>query len=244
MEIIVVGTHEYEWALKIFARQFNKHWGKSPVTYWGDRPSTVELPPNFSYARVPAYVEGSWPWDHWYGNGLRSILEVIPDEQVILFLPDHWLYAHVNKHAVRNLAAYMRENLDVVRGNLTANICLSVYGKVVQVREGWRIVQVHPNDSNCGLFGGTAGAPALWNRAALLEVLEPGWSFHGTENLGTEKMVREWPRWRSVGVEAGPVRRAHGLSHHEPNIASFEGMDQEDMATCAAMLPEGWTWRG
>jgi len=237
MKIIVVGTHEYFWALRIFTRQFNRYWGFADVVHYGDV-ECADLPSNFKSKRVPCYSEGSWPWDHWYGNGLISILESLADEIVALFLPDHWLNAPADKLAVRELERYMLASPDVVRGNLTAGTCVAGRGEPVR----GRIVQVHPGDPHCGLYGGTAGSPALWNREALLEVLEPHWGFWEAESVGTEKMAREWPRWRSVGIEPGPVSRTHGLVHGRPCVASFEGMNERDIKACAEMLPKGWIW--
>jgi len=241
MKIIVVGTHEYFWALRIFTRQFNRYWKFANVVHYGDV-ECADLPPNFESRRVPCYAEGSWPWDHWYGNGLISILESIPDRTVALFLPDHWINAPVDKLAVRALDGYMLSHPDVVRGNLTAGTCLAGYGETVALRDACRIVQVHPGDPHCGLYGGTVGSPALWNRNALLEVLEPHWGLWDAEKVGTEKMARGWPRWRSVGIEPAPVSRTHGLVHGKPKVASFEGMSREDAEMCAKMLPEGWEW--
>lgn len=236
MDIVVVGTSEYFWALRIFARQFNSCFGNDAIVHYGD----IEcdgLPKNFTSRRVPCYSQGSWPWEHWYGNGLISILERLTEDLVMLFLPDHW-FASVDKGGIRELARYMSQNPDVMRGNLIAGTCLDGYGESV----GNGIVQVHPNNPHCGLFGGCAGSPALWNRKNLLEILEPGWSLWGVEKLGTEKMAKMWPKWRSVGIKPGPIIRAHGLSHSNPGVASFQGMSQEDAEACAKMLPGGWTW--
>lgn len=241
MEIIVLGTHEYFFALHIFARQYNAYFDTVPITHYGDI-ECKDLPGNFTSKRVPCFTEGAWPWEHWFGHGLISILDSLVDDLVLLFLPDHWLLESVDKKGIYQLAEYMKANPDVVRGNLTRGICLESYGESVQVRERYEIVQVHPNHPHCGLFGGMAGAPALWNRKNLKGLLESHWDLWQVEKLGTEKMARLWPQYRSVGIRPAPVLRAHGLSRLKPHVANFEGMNEKDIEACAKMLPGGWMW--
>lgn len=238
MDIIVVGTHEYEWAVKIFGVLFRKYFGPDPVTYWGDREPTLDV--GLPFRQVPAYREGIWDWGLWYSDGLRSILEALVDPLVMMFLPDQWLVAPVDKDAVRELASYMGEHGDVVRGNLTAGTCLDKYGGVIEARGGYEIVQVHPGNPHCSIMGGTAGIAALWNAANLASVLEGSWNLWDVEKKGTDKMAREWPRWRSVGIRPAPVHRAHALSQHRRGVVSLDGMSEEDRDIVRGMLPDGY----
>ena len=238
MDIIVVGTHEYEWAVRIFAILFAKYWGE-PVTYWGDREPASDL--GLPFRQVPAYTEGIWTWGLWYSDGLRSILETF-EGLVAMFLPDQWLAAPVDKGAVAVLASYMQEHGDVVRGNLTAGSCLDQYGGIVAERGGYEIVQVHPGNPHCSIMGGTAGLAALWNAANFASLLESGWNLWDVEKRGTDKMARLWPRWRSVGIRPAPVRRVHALGQQRRNVVNLEGMPEEDREIARGMLPAGWTW--
>lgn len=236
MEIIIVGTKKYFWALRAFANLFNKYWEPIPVTHFGDVECN-NLPKNFTSRRVPCYTEGVWPWEHWFGNGLKSILESLASDHVCIFLPDHWITQPVDKKGIRLLLYYMRDNNDVVRGNITADTCLDSQGDFV-----WgRIRQVGPLHPHCSFYGGTTFSPAIWNRKNLIDILEPHWDLWQCEKLGTEKMIREWPRWRSVGVVPGPVKRAHGLYHAQPKTARLESMKQEDKQIVRNYLPAGWS---
>ena len=207
------------------------------MTYWGDREPASDL--GLPFRQVPAYREGIWDWGLWYSDGLRSILEAFGG-LVAMFLPDQWLVAPVDKDAVGVLASYMGEHGDVVRGNLTAGTCLDLHGGIIEERGGHEIVQVHPGNPHCSIMGGTAGIAALWDAANFASVLESGWNLWDVEKRGTDRMAREWPRWRSVGIRPAPVRRAHALSQHRRGVVNLDGMSGEDRETVRGMLPDGY----
>jgi hypothetical protein len=232
MEIIVVGTHEYEWAVRIFGVLFERHWGET-VTYWGDREPSMDV--GLPFRQVPAYKQGIWTWGLWYSDGLKSILREVGGI-VAVFLPDHWPCAPVDKAAVLALAACMDD--DVVRGNLAVGTCLDLHGDVIEKRDGYEIVQMHPGNPHCSIMGGTAGGPALWNAGNFADVLESGWSLWGVEKKGTDKMAREWPRWRSIGIRPAPLHLANGLGRHRQNV-SLGGLSEEDRKTVRRLLPNG-----
>ena len=245
MDIIVVGTHEYQWALWPFAALFQKYWGDDPVTYVGDR-LEGPLPDNLEFVQVPAYGEGIWPWDEWFGNGLRSILENVGQDPVVaLFLPDHWLCAKVNKRKVQGLEAYVLRH-PTLRANLAAGTCLDQHGEVLRTWYGMEIVSVPPWDIHCGQSGGVTLAPALWDRELLLKLLEPSWSLWGAEKLGTEKFAREgtqgrqYPEVRSIGTRPAILKRAHGMYHAQPRTVFVEDLGEEDRETVRRYLAAGW----
>jgi hypothetical protein len=242
VEIVLVGTADYSWAVRVFARLFNEHFGKVPVTWYGDREADVGLPSNFRFKRVPAYAEGAWPWDHHFGNGLRSILGELADPTVLLFLPDHWLTRPVDKAGVRAMAGFMEESGRVLRGNLTAGTCLDQYGKVVRQVGRHDVVTVAPTDHHCSFGGGLSFCPSLWNRELLVSLLEPHWDLWACEKVGTEKFARTL--WRdgvvSAGVRPAPLHRCHGLSHAAPGAVNLTGLSGRDLEAVRGMVPEGW----
>ena len=245
MDIIVLGTHEYQWALWPFAALFQKYWGDQVVTYVGDR-LEGPLPENLEFVQVPAYSQGVWNWEHWFGNGLMSILENVGEDPVVaLFLPDHWLCAKVNKRKVQGLEAYVLRH-PTLRANLTAGTCLDQHGEVVRSWYGMEIVSVPPWDIHCGQSGGVTFAPALWDRELLLKLLERHWSLWGAEKLGTEKFAREgiqgrqYPEIRSVGTRPAILKRAHGMYHGQPRTVFLEDLSPEDQETVRRHLAAGW----
>jgi len=241
MHICVVGTHQYQWALWPFAGLFYKYWGPGTVTYCGDR-LEGELPDNLEFVQVPAYLMGEWPWESWFGNGLRSYLETVDDPIVALFLPDHWICDMVHDDLVLALHDYMLEHEDVVRGNLTAGTPLDQYGELLDTWEGIEIIGVSPTHPHASLNGGMTFCPSLWNREWLIKLLEPSWDLWQCETLGTRKVAEEG--LRAVGTRPPALRRVHGLSHRQPETVFLEGLRGEDWALVRRHLPEGWRAEG
>ena len=241
MDLIVVGTHEYQWALWPFATFFQKYWGDQVVTWVGDR-VLGPVPDNLEFVQVPAYKEGVWPWEHWFVNGLRSILENVGDSPIVaLFLPDHWICKKVNKRQALGLERYMLQH-PTLRGNLADDTCLNQHGEVLRKWYGMDIVSVAPDDPHCGFCGGITFAPALWDRKRLFDLLDPGWSLWQAEKVGTEKFAQSglYPEVRSVGTRPGILRRAHAMYHAQPRTAFLEGLCEEDRETVRRWLPAGW----
>lgn len=238
MDIIVIGTREYNWALKPFAYLFDKHWG-AHVVHWGDEDSG-HLP----FRQCPAYGK-EWPWDHWFGNGLRSILEVLESDVFCLLLPDHWISAPVDRAGVAAMAQYMLRDPTILRGNLTIDMGLATYGELE--RRWWDrdIMAVHPTQPQCGFLGAVTFCPALWNRELLMHIVEPHWTIWECEKLGTDQKVTPvWPEIRSVGIEPGPIRRTHSMGHGQEKTVSLEGLSLEDAKAVRAMMPGEWKVRG
>lgn len=242
MEIVLLGTHQYQWAVPIFAHLFEKHWGNDTILWYGDR-TEGPVPDNVEFRRVPCYTEGVWPWTPWFSNGLRSIFADLDGFTVALFLPDHWISKPVDLKAVEALRGYMDEKGTVVRGNLTAGTCLDGYGGHVATRGGYEIVSVRPDHPHCGLQGGMTFCPSLWNRALLRDLLEPHWNLWQTESEGTKRMIKFSLGLFAAGVKPGPVTRCHGLLHGQPRTVSLEGLNPEDAAAVRSMIPGDWRQR-
>ena len=241
MHIFVVGTHQYQWALWPFAALFERYWGPGTVTYCGDH-LVGDLPPNLEFVQVPAYKMGEWPWQHWFGNGLRSYLETVDDPIVALFLPDHWLKDPVDAELVMALHDYMLSHDDVVRGNLTAGTALEAHGKPVGKQAGIQIIGVPPTHPHASLDGGATFCPSLWNRELLVDLLEPDWSLWDCERLGTRKMAKEG--LRAVGTRPAALRRVPGLNRSQPRLVSLDGLRGEDWVLVRRHLPDGWRVEG
>jgi len=238
VDIIVIGTREYNWALELFSYLFDKYWG-ARVVHWGDQDSG-HLP----FRCVPAYTEGEWPWDHWFGAGLRSILEVLESDVFCLFLPDHWISAPVDRKGVAAMEQYMLRDPTILRGNLTADMGLATYGELEQRWWDRDIMTVHPMQPQCGFLGGFTFCPALWNRELMMDNIESHWTIWECEKLGTDQKVTPmWPKIRSVGVEPGPIHRVHGMYHAQEKVANLKELSPEDAAVVRSMVPGDWKVR-
>lgn len=233
---VVVGTHEYQWALRPFAHLFARYWGGDPLLYVGDR-LNGPLPDNVEFMQVPAYREGIWNWGDCFSNGLRSAFEVLGEPIIALFLPDHWIVADVDRAAVGAMVEFM-QGRKVLRGNLAANTSLDHYHRVLTNVDGVDIV-VCPDVHHCGLEAGTAMSPALWNREMLIRLLEPHWSLWDTEVLGSQKMQRHFKDWISMGTFPAAFGRINGLRRGRE--VYLDGLAQDDKAIVREMIPNGWT---
>jgi hypothetical protein len=235
---VLIATHEYEWAIHIFAALFARYWGGEQVVYFGDRQED-ELPANVEFRRVPAYAEGIWPWRWWFGNGLRSICEALEGQLMALFLPDHWLNRPVDTSIVARLADYMDHRPALVRANLTDD---QAWGRAELV-EFWRgvgVVEIKPWDIHHGLNGGLTFCPSLWRPELLARLIEPHWTLWECERLGTERVKVAYPNIQAVGSLPAALSRTHGLGQGRPNVACLAGLNDEDRAVVLDYLPEGW----
>lgn len=236
MEIVLIGTKDYNWLLPIFATLFEKYWGE-PILYIGDTPP-AKLPANVSFEQVPIYTEGVWPWDHWFGNGLHSICQKFKNEIIALFLLDHWLNKPVNLDGIKELATYMKQEKRIIRGNLTA-IGGWDSAKNIDHYNGLDIRYIPPWDTHNSFSGGITFCPSLWNTNLLDNLIEPHWTLWECEKLGTERMKQNANIY-TVGVYPALLNRTHGMYHSNRKVLSIAGLSEDDRAIVYKHLPDGY----
>lgn len=232
-------TKDYEWLVPPFLYLFEKYWGREPLLVSTDRPLSVDLPAWCDWMQVPAYTEGIWPWQFWWGNGMRSILAEIDEPVVALFLPDYWITEPV-KSGVDTLAEYMLRCGNIIRANLQDDTCLIVYGKFRESFKELEIITATPGCVHCGLQAGTSMGAALWDQKKLFDLLEPHWSPWALEVIGSEKMWRIHPDWVSVGTNPALVQRANVLSKSEPRNLDLRLLADEDYREVQKWVPPGY----
>lgn len=233
---VLIATHNHEWVVRIFAALFVKYWGDEKVIYFGDT-HEGELPENLEFRQVPAYSEGVWPWQHWFGNGLKSICKAMEGQTLALFLADHWLIERVDLEVVARLADYMAHRPGIIRASLDTD------WENAEFVEGWQgldILEVKPWDIHAGFYGGTTFCPSLWNPMLLDKVVEPHWTLWECERLGTEKVKQAYPNIRAIGSKPRALDRVHGLVHTLPKMANLTGFRGEDREIAMRHLPDGW----
>lgn len=236
MEIILIGTQEYNWCLPIFAELFNKYWGE-PVLYIGDTPPG-KLPHNITFQKVPVYQQGVWPWRWWFGNGLRAICQQFKNEIIALFLLDHWLNRPVNRVGIAQLAEYMQQNKKVIRGNLTDTGGWDE-AEIIDHYKGLDILYIPPWDIHHSFLGGMTFCPSLWNTNLLDQMIEPAWTLWECEELGTRRM-KEKPHIKAVGTRPALLGRTHGLYHNDPKRVSVGGLNEDDRQIVKQYLPANY----
>lgn len=236
---LLVLTKQYQWLVPPFLYLFHKHWGRDEkLLVCSDQPLDVDLPAWVEWRRVPCYSEGSWPWQFWWGNGMQSILAEIDEPVVCLFLPDYWLASSVSSKTLDDLAQYVVRCGNVLRVGLQFRQCRDAHGKFREVYRGLEIVAVTPGCVHCGTDAGAGLGVAMWDRAKLLDLLEPHWSPWALEKLGSEKMWREHRDWVSIGVAGGVVRRVNAVDQHTPTEVDLRGLDELDQGEVKRWIPE------
>ena len=237
---LLVLTKDYEWLVPSFLYLFEKYWGQEPLLISSDKPLSVSLPEWCEWLQVPAYAEGIWSWQFWFGNGLRSILAEIDEPVVALFLPDYWICKPVDSTAVNTLTEYILRCGNIIRVNLQDDTCLKTYGKFRESYKGLEIIAATPGCIHCGLEAGTAMGVDLWDRHKLFDLLEPHWSPWALETIGSQKMWRVYPDWVSVGTRPSLVWRANVLSKFHPRLIDLRKLPEEDYEEVKSWLPSGY----
>lgn len=233
--IFIFGTHEYQKYLFPFSYLFKKYWGNEKIIYIGDR-QDGPLPDNIEFRQVPGFAEGVWPWDHHFSNGLLNLFNIITDEIIAIFLPDHWLNKPVDLKGVKVLKQYMQKHPNVIRGNLTAGTMYDGYGQEIDRINGYSITSIPSNHINAGLEGGITFCPSLWNVKLLQDVLEPGWDLWACEKTGSDKMKHYQQDLMTVGTRPALLHRTHALYHGNRTRISFDGLNEEDIKTIKECL--------
>lgn len=239
VKLIVIGTHEYEWSVHIFAHLFAKYWGEDVVIYIGDR-VVGDLPDNIEFMQVPCFSEGVWPWDHWLGHGLNSIFAFFERELVCLFLLDHWLNSPVYHPSVESLARFMSANSHVVRGTILAGDAVFGRGHILTEWEGNEIWTVGPDNQHASISGGITFCPSLWNPTRARQIIKPQWTLQECETLGTRRMRDEFPPYISVGIRPAPLHRAHGMHHSQARTVNLLCVREEDRQFVREHIPSDW----
>jgi hypothetical protein len=226
VEPIVIGTHEYEWALHVFAGLFAKYCCDVTVTYIGDRVEGT-LPSNIRFEQVPCYSEGIWPWKNWFGNGLTSIFERYVGSLVLLMLPDHWIYEPVDMTALYAMMEYMWQRYDIVRGSVTSGLPVFKHGHVIDNVGDYDIYTVSPSNPDASIDGGITFCPSIWRPELAMELFDPNWTIQKCETLGTARMAAD-TCMRSVSICPGPVTRANVLCGTKPNTVNVSKIPAQD----------------
>lgn len=238
---ILIGTHEYEWALQPFSDLYSKYFGGS-ILYIADRLEN-DLPDNVNFKQVPAFREGDWTWEHCFGEGLKSICYYFSGKIILLFLLDHWLNCPVDKIIIAKLEQYMLKHTEIIRANLTDDLSWhSGETETIDTWQGLEIVEIKPWSIHAGYNGGISFCPSLWRPELLGRIVQSSWSLWDCEKLGSEVIKKEYPKIRAIGSSPAVLNRVHGLYHAQPKMVNLVGLSSEDQKIIIRSLPDGFTY--
>lgn len=234
MRTILLGTHQYQWALWPFATLFAKYVSSDKLLYIGDKVDDDYLPDNIEFMQVPAYAEGEWNWYQWFSDGFISILEQFRDELLLVFLPDHWINREIDHAGLDKLVQYMADDKRVFRAALRIDCPNTEH--IENLTDDF--ISIPPFDIHAGFHGGITFCPSIWRPELALNLFESGWDLWKCEKLGTEKARLLYPAQFAIAAYPGVLSYTHGLVHTSRKV-NFIGLNDEDRRMVMESLPEG-----
>jgi len=218
LQVYVLTNSKYMWAIQPFAYLFNCFWSElQPVTVVTDVVPNFNLPPNFS---VMLLNDGHpLPKEKW-SDGLMAMLDMIPDEILVLLLEDYWLVRTVDNRGINTLADYMRDHREILRVDLTDDRLYAGDRYDIGAWGHYDLIET-PGDSpyQMSLQAG------IWNRDLLLSLLRPGLNPHEVE-LYLSPTIHERGDMRVIGTRQRLIKYAN---------VYYQGKVQEEQI---AMVPK------
>lgn len=217
-QVIVTTSNKSMWTLKAFSYLFNTYYSSlQNVHVVCESVPRFHLPVN--YICHPVHLDGivDWPKDRWT-DGLVRYLNSIPEQHVLILLDDYWLIRTVDTRGINTLHEYMLERPEVLRVDLTGDRLYAGGMQDVDCYGHFDIVSAQGSQYQMSLM------PGLWNKALLLEVLQPNWSPWDVELSGTS-IVNDRPELIVVGTRQWPIRIINSL-RNEREWVDVSGIDQ------------------
>lgn len=178
-----------------------------------------------------------------FSGGLVGVLDAAEGEVIYWTPVDVFLAADLPAGKMEALADYMARRGDVVRMSFARTPEVDAHHGHMDAVDGMEIVACSEL-RHCSLAAGLSLDCGLFSRRLLAAVLrdKPEWSPWAAEREGTERMLREFPRLRSLAVLGGLAER---VGVHESNPGrwlNLEGLGPEDREAVLAAMP-GATWQ-
>ena len=171
MRVLVSTCDKYAHLVPGFALCFNKYWGADQeVTVLGyNMPYT--LPDNFKFVSLAQQELRPFTYH------LRPYIEQVKEEYFTFIMEDHWLYRHVNKVALNELA--YRVQHEAQKADLEG--VLRHHG-ILPCTLAPDLVQADQNS-----WARTALQPSIWRKSYILKLLDAKgidpWEFEAQANL-------------------------------------------------------------
>lgn len=221
MKILVCTSNQSAWTLHAFSLLWNRfvHPTHEVTVLCESLESLSKLPANFK----PVQAGETWPKEQWT-NGLIRYLNSIPDQQVLIMLDDYWLLRQVDWAGLLLLELYMKSRANVLRMDLTADRMFAL---------GPRYPHEDPIYETCGHFDLVCRPqtqyqmslqPGLWNKSALLNILQDNWDPWEVELAGTPRVNES--QFVVVGTRQDPIRIVNALKYKFDKV-NLTGLSDE-----------------
>ena len=167
------------------------------------------------------------PQGHNFSGALRSFFLGVGEPVAYLTPADQFPVEPVPK--MRDQAYHMLKRGNVLRLGVTSDPAMEAHGTPVRTHKGRKLVRCQ-NWEHCSHAGGMGMDAALWNRALLVSLLDPGWTMEHVSVHRSDWLRRERPDlaceayvpplFRSVKiVDAGRPRTVSRLALLPPDLA-------------------------
>lgn len=225
LRVFVITSEKYYWCLRPFSHLFNTFWSSlQPVIVAGFSPPSYVLPSNFEFFSIDRenYPPGRW------SDGLIKFLQAMPDEHFALFLEDYWLVRTVDARGIIACYEYIRERPEVLRIDLTGD---RLYAGGMFDADYWGCYDIIETPYNTPYQMSTQAA--IWNKARLLELLEPNKSAWEVE-------IQTQPpeTMRVLGTRQSPVRYANAILKGKLDLLQLALLPSEHKNHIFSMIPK------
>lgn len=216
LRVFVMTCDRYLWALKGFIHQFQKYWSTmQPVVIAGYALPDFTMPPNFVFRSIAPKDYGKDRWS----TGLIEFLESVNDKHFILLLEDYWLCRMVNHLSIGTLYELCTIHPEIIRMDLTDDRLyagdMGDFGLVPYY--GCNDIIYTPPTSPYQM----SLQAAIWNREALLSILQPDQSAWQVEIGKTSNILKDRVDLWVLGTRQRPVRYANVFQGGDPKPESL-----------------------
>jgi hypothetical protein len=225
LRIIVLSCDSHYWLLRGFFHQWEKYGGGLPVTVFGYTPPPAELLHGNEFQSIGNFSD--FPAGR-FSDGMRTVLGMIPEKYVCIFLEDFWLVRMVNWASVFMAFDWMKRRKNAIRMDLTTD---RLNSGALNDCGCWYDIDIIEATRNPYSFSFQTG---IWHRERMLEMIVDGESAQTMELEGTNRI--RVSNYGVYGTRQYPVRYQlmyqEGLfAWHHPAFAQRCILTDEDVAS-------------
>lgn len=243
MNVLLPTTKRFYYCeLGPFFTLWEKFWPGQKVTVLGDAEPDIlgdKRFPDMDYFDMPGRfrINNMWIMHHWSG-GLRWYLkEHVEDEVVFMIQTDHWLTAPVDVEAVERAKRFMEANDDVVR----VSLCVWPKSSAIEPLDEFEGMEFWGCPKGDACFAILSNQPALWKKDLLLDVWEDGWDGWATEIHGVNRMLAQFPTYRSLVVRPPAMQWVHICYTRGDKYWRLSQIPKELADEVRPWMPQGFT---
>jgi hypothetical protein len=179
MKTITLVSDKNNWILPGFYHQWEKYYPEvEPITFGYTKPDF------FNHPFVSLGAQESYPASRWSDALIRVLKDYVDDNLVMILLEDYFLTRRANVRIINLAWKFMIDHPEAVRFDLTTDRQYSGKWKNYSAIEDVDIIEALPCEYYLSMQA------AIWNKARLLSILQPGETPWQTEMLGSDRLAQ------------------------------------------------------